>query len=639
MNLKPGTLLQNGKYRIVRFINSGGFGCTYEAFHTVFEEKVAIKEFFVKDFCNRDEDTYHVTVGTHSKKALVEKLKNKFIEEAKSIRKLHHNGIVKVSDVFEENGTAYYVMDYIEGQTLGQLIDKKGRLSEAETIRYIRQVSETLKYVHSKNMLHLDIKPGNIMIDEDDTAILIDFGASKQYDEESGENTSTLLGKTPGYAPPEQMSNMVMKFTPATDIYALGATMYKMLTGITPPESNLRSSGEVELEALPPYVDKVISDAIYKSLSLNKQSRPQSIAEFLKTLDEKAEEVKEKPEDEGTDIDIFVESDQNPTPTPKSWIIYAILAVVLGVVGYFVYAGIAEKKYQTMLSDRQSYISLIGEGDKLLYSKKYSESINKYEHAQTYEKKYSSTKYSEEFDKGASDKISSANEAERKYKEEQVRLEKEKKEREAAAKAEQEKQAFYNRTHGSKNGHEYVDLGLPSGIKWATCNVGANKPENGGKYFAWGETRETMYSDDNYPTNGLSYSQLRSRGYIDSEGNLKPQYDAARSNWGGSWRLPTYEEMEELEENCTWNWTTQGGKKGYKVTGPNGNSIFLPAAGYRYGSSLFDEGSYGGYWSSTPYGGNYGDYLALELYFNDGDEYVIWGSYRFNGRSVRPVSE
>ena len=428
MHLNPGTLLKGGTYRIERFINSGGYGCTYEAVHTSLDDKFAIKEFFVKDFCNREEDTFRVTVGTHSKKALVDKLKGKFIEEAKSIRKLHHNGIVRVSDVFEENGTAYYVMDYIEGRSLKEIVEAKGKLSETEALRYIRQVSDTLKYVHSKNMLHLDIKPGNIMIDEYDNAILIDFGASKQYDEESGENTSTLLGKTPGYAPPEQMSNMVMKFTPATDIYALGATMYKMLTGITPPESNLRSSGEVELEALPPYVDKVISDAIYKSLSLNKQIRPQSIAEFLKALDEKAEEVKEKPEDEGTDIDIFVEPDPEPDPKPKpkpkSWIIYAILAVVLGVVGYFVYAGIDNKNYQTMLSDKQSYITLIGEGDSLLSCKKYSESINRYEQAQIYEKKYTGTEYSKEFDKGASSKIEAANEAE------QARLEKERKERE-----------------------------------------------------------------------------------------------------------------------------------------------------------------------------------------------------------------
>ena len=101
MYLKEGALLQNGKYKIERFINSGGFGCTYEALHTMFDEKVAIKEFFVKDFCNRDENTSHVTVGTQGKKALVEKLKRKFIEEAKVLYKMKHRGIVTVKDIYE----------------------------------------------------------------------------------------------------------------------------------------------------------------------------------------------------------------------------------------------------------------------------------------------------------------------------------------------------------------------------------------------------------------------------------------------------------------------------------------------------------------------------------------------------------
>ena len=416
MHLKPGTLLQSGKYRIVRFINSGGFGCTYEAVHTSLDDRFAIKEFFVKDFCNRDENTSYVTVGTNSKKALVEKLKNKFINEAKSIRKLHHNGIVKVSDVFEENGTAYYVMDYIEGRSLSQLIDEKGRLTEAEALRYIRRVSETLKYVHSKGMLHLDIKPGNIMIDEEDNPILIDFGTSKQYDEESGENTSTLLGKTPGYAPLEQMDNSVQEFYPATDIYALGATMYKMLTGITPPNAIKRASG-TKLEPLPSNISEGTRNAIETSLNILVENRPQSIEEFLKAL-----EFKEVTEGEGTDIiEIEVGSEPPvPTPRPKNWVLYVVVAILLGVAGYFMHDSKEKKEYESMLSDNQSYITLIGEGDKLLRDNKYSESINKYEQAHIYEKKYTGTEYSKEFDKGASAKISEA----------KARLEKERKERE-----------------------------------------------------------------------------------------------------------------------------------------------------------------------------------------------------------------
>ena len=194
---------------------------------------------------------------------------------------------------------------------------------------------------------------------------------------------------------------------------------------------------------------------------------------------------------------------------------------------------------------------------------------------------------------------------------------------------------------GIINGHEYVDLGLS--VKWATCNVGANALEDYGNYYAWGETstKET-YDTDNCPTYGLSESELQSQGYIDSEGNLTSQYDAATANWGGKWRMPTEAEMQELTDKCTWTWTTQNGVNGYKVVGPNGNSIFLPAAGCRFGSSLYYAGEYGNYWSSTPYdniyvGGNY-DYYAFHLEFNS-DNQIVCGLGRHNGLSVRPVIE
>lgn len=246
-------------------------------------ERVAIKEFFVKDFCNRDEATAHVTIGTQSKRGLVDKLKRKFIEEAKMLYRMQHPGIVRVFDIFEENSTAYFVMDYIDGPSLSEIVAKEGALSEARAVCYIRQVAEALKYVHDQDRLHLDIKPGNIMVDSNDNAILIDFGASKQYDEVDGENTSTLLGKTPGYAPLEQMGNDVVKFLPATDIYALGATLYKLVTGITPMSANLLASGE-ELEPLPADVSPSVREAIMRSMNVNKSKRPQTIDDFLVLL-------------------------------------------------------------------------------------------------------------------------------------------------------------------------------------------------------------------------------------------------------------------------------------------------------------------------------------------------------------------
>ena len=166
---------------------------------------------------------------------------------------------------------------------------------------------------------------------------------------------------------------------------------------------------------------------------------------------------------------------------------------------------------------------------------------------------------------------------------------------------------------GTENGYGWVDLGLS--VKWATCNVGASKPEEYGDYYAWGETTtKSNYSSSNSATYGLSTSQLQSQGYIDSNGNLTAQYDAATANWGGDWRMPTYDELNELRTKCTWTWTTQNGVNGYKVTSKtNSNYIFLPAAGFRDGSSLDSAGGYGYYWSSTSNGLSNG---AYRLYFH-----------------------
>lgn len=179
-----------------------------------------------------------------------------------------------------------------------------------------------------------------------------------------------------------------------------------------------------------------------------------------------------------------------------------------------------------------------------------------------------------------------------------------------------------------------VDLGLS--VYWASCNVGATSPEEYGDYFAWGETTtKSDYSSATSVTYGLSITELESRGIIGSDGNLTAAYDAATANWGGSWRMPTLDEMKELLNKCTWEWTTQNGVYGRKVTGPNGNSIFLPAAGYRYDTSLDGAGSYGYCWSAAP--SSYG-YYACNLYFNSGN--CGWGDYsRDHGFTVRPVSE
>ena len=188
---------------------------------------------------------------------------------------------------------------------------------------------------------------------------------------------------------------------------------------------------------------------------------------------------------------------------------------------------------------------------------------------------------------------------------------------------------------GIINGHEWVDLGLPSGLKWATCNVGATKPEEYGNYYAWGETAtKSEYTEDNSLTDGLSISELQAQGIIDGNDNLTSSHDAARANWGGSWRMPTSGQMEELVDHCEWEWTQVNGVNGYKLTGPNGNSIFLPAAGERYWSELYGGSVRGCYWSSKTF------YSAhpQHLYFDSGDQDVLWDD-PYSGQSVRPVLE
>jgi len=180
-----------------------------------------------------------------------------------------------------------------------------------------------------------------------------------------------------------------------------------------------------------------------------------------------------------------------------------------------------------------------------------------------------------------------------------------------------------------------VDLGLS--VKWASCNVGAEKPEDYGDYFAWGETKpKSDYSWSTYfdtKDNGDSFTKYNNNG---GKTKLDPKDDAATANWGSNWRMPTKAEQDELSTNCTWTWTTQNGVKGYKVTGKNGNSIFLPAAGYRDYSDLYTAGSWGDYWSSSLYSG--GSCGAYDMYFNS-DGFDWYDDNRYYGFSVRAVSQ
>ena len=275
--------LQGGKYQVNSLIGSGGFGNTYLATQVTLGRKVAIKEFFMKEFCERDESTSQVIIPTEGSRLIVDRYRQKFLKEAQMIASLRNEHIIKIYDIFEENNTAYYVMDYIEGGSLKDSVDTHGPLSETVAIRYINQISDALSYLHTNNILHLDIKPSNILIDKDDRLILIDFGISKHYDAEGGQTSTTPAGISKGYAPIEQYQQGSMaNFSPATDIYSLGATMFFLLSGKTPPEASI-----VNEDGLPKDIDNFTHqtrEVIIKSMSPRRKDRYQNITDFTNAL-------------------------------------------------------------------------------------------------------------------------------------------------------------------------------------------------------------------------------------------------------------------------------------------------------------------------------------------------------------------
>ncbi len=392
MTLQPKTSLQGGRYRILSVLGQGGFGITYLAEQTLLDGKVAIKEFFMKELCERDESTSHVTLGTSSNREMVERCRQKFLKEARTIFRLNHPNIVRILDVFEENGTAYYVMDYIEGESLADMVKRRGALPEAEALNYIKEVGKALMYIHDRKLNHLDIKPSNIMRREEDGRImLIDFGVSKQYDLVTSEGTSTTpVGISRGYSPAEQYrQHGVQTFSPQSDVYALAATLFKLLTGVTPPEAMEVLDGGLPIDELQArHISASVITAIQRAMK-GRLERTQSIAAFLSALDDKAggdSEVTEVINANPVGTDSKPKPDQQPfsvppmepklhpdsTPKPTSTlkiiggiaaaVLIGVLAVLLGRndnVGELGHSGTEEQRIVTVGSnptqDKQTF--------------------------------------------------------------------------------------------------------------------------------------------------------------------------------------------------------------------------------------------------------------------------------------------
>ena len=289
--LPKGTLLSNGKYRIEAYLASGGFGNTYVATDLAFDERVAVKELFVKGICGRNASTGEVCVSLSENRISFDAHREKFRKEARRIRKLNSQHVVKVRDLFDDNDTSYYVMDFIDGESLSARLHREQRpLTEAEVCSLLPQVLDGLQTLHAERIWHLDLKPANIMVDREGTVVLIDLGASKQLQTADGVSvsTSSAMAYTQGYAPPEQMDQHFERFGPWTDLYALGATLFHLLTLQRPPSaSDILDDADAALAM--PGVSSRMQQLVRWLMTPGRNGRPQSVEEVRGGWDEQTE--------------------------------------------------------------------------------------------------------------------------------------------------------------------------------------------------------------------------------------------------------------------------------------------------------------------------------------------------------------
>ena len=351
--LPVGTLLQGGRYRIDGFLSSGGFGNTYVATNMEFGEQVAIKEFFISGTSKRD-DGQNIVFEDDNDLELFKRQSKTFRKEAHRLRQLHNDHIVSVYNLFEENGTIYYEMDFIKGESLDERLKRTEKpFTEEEMLSILDQMLDALSAVHAQGVLHLDIKPSNIMIDHTGNAKLIDFGASKQVGDGRTLSTSSFLSFTPSYAPLELVDQNRKCFGPWTDFYALGATLYKLLTLQKPPSATEQLETQTHL-VFPPATSPQLQKLIEWMMNMRRDERPQNVEEVRAYLNKhfdfddegvsiammpEALQKEEKRQEEDEQSEVVVVCPGVPRPTvpkrPKNkskntWLL--VLSILFGIV-------------------------------------------------------------------------------------------------------------------------------------------------------------------------------------------------------------------------------------------------------------------------------------------------------------------
>ena len=351
-------------YQIERVLGAGTFGITYKAYAVTQGQKelsgelgsfhaevtmratVAIKEFFMRDYNTRNPNTGEV--NRVDENSVIANYRRRFHTEAKNLSSLNHPNIIKVMEVFEANGTVYMVMPFIDGSNLDQYVEEHTALEESQVLEYATLLSSALDYMHGRGMLHLDIKPENVMVTKNGKPILVDFGLSQTYNQAGSADRSTkITAVTPGYSPNEQMNQR--NFTPTLDIYALAATMYKMLTGVKPPMACtlieeedyvdfynlLRATGTSEQTI----------KALRKAMSFYPQDRPQTIELFLKSLGRKLPPLMEARTEKLEDLasvgetisSLMQEEEEEQTPSIWARLHLSIwLPLLLGLISFVI---------------------------------------------------------------------------------------------------------------------------------------------------------------------------------------------------------------------------------------------------------------------------------------------------------------